>query len=150
MPDKKDIARAYGKYAKQFTPPPKYISNSLKAFFCGGALCTLAQWLRGLLSELGASAEDATTLVTVLLIISAQLMTGFGIFDVIAQFAGAGVIVPITGFANSMVATAIEYKKEGPVLGIGANMFKVAGPVLVCGIAAGTLVGFVFWVLGKF
>ena len=102
-----------------------------------------------MLSELGASAEDAATLVTVLLIISAQLMTGFGIFDVIAQFAGAGVIVPITGFANSMVATAIEYKKEGPVLGIGANMFKVAGPVLVCGIAAGTLVGFVFWVLGK-
>ena len=86
--------------------------------------------------------------MTITLVAIAQLLTGFGIFDVIAKFAGAGVIVPITGFANSMVATAIEYKKEGPVLGVGAKMFSVAGPVLVCGISAATIVGIIYWILG--
>ena len=94
--------------------------------------------------------KDAGVFVTVTLVMLAQLLTGIGVFDVIAQFAGAGVIVPITGFANSMVAPAIEYKKEGPVLGVGANMFKVAGPVLVCGIAAGTVVGIIYWLIEKF
>ena len=71
-----------------------------------------------------------------------------GVFDVIAKFAGAGVIVPITGFANSMVASAIEYKKEGPVLGVGSKLFSVAGPVLVCGISCATIVGVLYWLFG--
>ena len=149
-PDKKEIAKAYGKYAKQFTPKPKYFSNSLKAFIVGGSLCTLALWYQNALQEMGVPEKDAGVFVTVTLVMLAQLLTGIGVFDVIAQFAGAGVIVPITGFANSMVAPAIEYKKEGPVLGVGANMFKVAGPVLVCGIAAGTVVGIIYWLIEKF
>lgn len=149
-PDKKEIAKAYGKYAKQFTPKPKYFSNSLKAFIVGGSLCTLALWYQNTLQEMGVSEKDAGVFVTVTLVMLAQLLTGIGVFDVIAQFAGAGVIIPITGFANSMVAPAIEYKKEGPVLGVGANMFKVAGPVLVCGIAAGTVVGIIYWLIEKF
>lgn len=149
-PDKKEIAKAYGKYAKQFTPKPKYFSNSLKAFIVGGSLCTLALWYQNTLQEMGVPKKDAGVFVTVTLVMLAQLLTGIGVFDVIAQFAGAGVIVPITGFANSMVAPAIEYKKEGPVLGVGANMFKVAGPVLVCGIAAGTVVGIIYWLIEKF
>ena len=80
----------------------------------------------------------------------AQLLTGFGIFDSIAKFAGAGVIVPISGFANSMVAPAIEYKKEGLVLGVGAKLFSVAGPVLVSGITAATVVGVIYWMIGLF
>lgn len=148
-PDKKEIAKAYGKYAKQFTPKPKYFSNSLKAFIVGGSLCTLALWYQNTLQEMGVPEKDAGVFVTVTLVMLAQLLTGIGVFDVIAQFAGAGVIVPITGFANSMVAPAIEYKKEGPVLGVGANMFKVAGPVLVCGIAAGTVVGIIYWLIEK-
>ena len=83
--------------------------------------------------------------MTITLVALAQLLTGIGVFDVIAKFAGAGVIVPITGFANSMVAPAIEYKKEGPVLGVGAKLFSVAGPVLVCGISAATVVGILYW-----
>mgnify|MGYP001542024790 FL=1 len=142
--------KAYGKYAKQFTPKPKYFSNSLKAFIVGGSLCTLALWYQNTLQEMGVPEKDAGVFVTVTLVMLAQLLTGIGVFDVIAQFAGAGVIVPITGFANSMVAPAIEYKKEGPVLGVGANMFKVAGPVLVCGIAAGTVVGIIYWLIEKF
>ena len=149
-PDKKEIAKAYGKYAKQFTPKPKYFSNSLKAFIVGGSLCTLDLWYQNTLQEMGVPEKDAGVFVTVTLVMLAQLLTGIGVFDVIAQFAGAGVIVPITGFANSMVAPAIEYKKEGPVLGVGANMFKVAGPVLVCGIAAGTVVGIIYWLIEKF
>lgn len=149
-PDKKEIAKAYGKYAKQFTPKPKYFSNSLKAFIVGGSLCTLALWYQNTLQEMGVPEKDAGVFVTVTLVMLAQLLTGIGVFDVIAQFAGAGVIVPITGFANSMVAPAIEYKKEGPVLGVGANMFKVAGPVLVCGISAGTVVGIIYWLIEKF
>ncbi len=141
---KKEIAKAYGKYAKEFTPKPKYVSNCLKAFFTGGALCCVAFAFQSYLQGKGISEKDAGTLVTIALVMTAQLLTGLGVFDVIAKFAGAGVIVPITGFSNSMVAPAIEYKKEGPVLGIGSKLFSVAGPVLVCGITAATLVGLIY------
>lgn len=148
-PEKKDIAKAYEKYAKQFTPKPNYVANCLKAFVVGGGVCMAAMWFQNLLTAKGISEKDAGIFVTMTLIVIAQLLTGFGVFDVIAKFAGAGVIVPITGFANSMVAPAIEYKKEGPVLGVGANIFKLAGPVLVCGIASATLVGLGYWLIDK-
>ena len=142
---KKEIAKAYGKYVKAFTPRPKYVSNCLRAFVVGGAICAAALGFRNALQARGLSEEDAGTFVTITLVALAQLLTGLGVFDVIAKFAGAGVIVPITGFANSMVAPAIEYKKEGPVLGVGGKLFSVAGPVLVCGISAATLVGVLYW-----
>ena len=148
QPTKKDIAKAYGKYAKKFTPKPKYFSNGVRAFLVGGLICVTALWYQKMLQGMGLSEKDAGITVTITLVIVAQLLTGFGVFDVIAKFAGAGVIVPITGFANSMVAAAIEYKKEGPILGVGAKMFSIAGPVLVCGIAAATLVGVIYWFIG--
>ena len=95
----------------------------------------------------GVSEKDAGAFVTITLVMLAQLLTGLGVFDVIAKFAGAGVIVPITGFSNSMVAPALEYKREGPVLGVGAKLFSVAGPVLVCGISAATIVGIIYWLM---
>ena len=147
---KKDIAKAYGKYAKKFTPRPKYFSNGVKAFVTGGLICVAALGLQQTITEKGVSEQDDRTYVTVILIAGAQLLTGLDIFDVIAKFAGAGVIVPITGFANSMVAPAIEYKREGPVLGVGANMFKVAGPVIVYGLLAATLCGIFFWIKNAF
>ena len=131
---KKEIAKAYGKYVKAFTPRPKYVSNCLRAFLVGGAICAAALWFRNALQARGVSEEDAGTFVTVALVMLTQLLTGLGVFDVIAKFAGAGVIVPITGFANSMVASAIEYKKEGPVL--------------VCGISCATIVGVLYWLFG--
>lgn len=85
-----------------------------------------------------------------ILIMAAQLLTGLGLFDSIAKFAGAGVVVPITGFANSMVAPAIEYKKEGIVLGVGAKLFSLAGPVLVCGITSSMVIGIVYWIMELF
>lgn len=147
---KKDVARAYENYSKQFTPKPPYFRNGLKAFLIGGAVCTAAFYINNILLAKGFDAEDAGTYVTIGLIAAAQLLTGFGLFDSIANYAGAGVIVPISGFANSMVAPAIEYKKEGYVLGIGAKLFSVAGPVLVCGVTSATLVGMIYWLIEKF
>ena len=146
-PTKKDIAKAYGKYAKGFTPRPKYLSNGIRAFIVGGLICMASLWYQNRLISMGLSEKDAGIFVTITLVAIAQLLTGFGVFDVIAKFAGAGVIVPITGFANSMVASAIEYKKEGPILGVGSKMFSIAGPVLVCGIATAVIVGVIYWVI---
>lgn len=115
-PEKKDIAKAYGKYAKQFTPKPKYFLNCLRAFGTGGAVCALALRYQNFLTDNGIPQEDAGIFVTLTLIAAAQILTGIGVFDVIAKFAGAGVIVPITGFANSMVAPGLEYKKEERVI----------------------------------
>ncbi len=147
---KKNIAKAYSKYSNQFTPKPKYFTNCLKAFIVGGLICTAGLFLQNILIKRGLDQKSATTYVTVTLIVVAQLLTGFGVFDTIAKVAGAGVIVPITGFANSMVAPAIEYKKEGLVLGVGAKLFSIAGPVLVCGISTATVVGIIYWVIGLF
>ena len=115
-PEKKDIAKAYGKYAKQFTPKPKYFLNCLRAFGTGGAICAMALRYQNFLTDNGIPQEDAGIFVTLTLIAAAQILTGIGVFDVIAKFAGAGVIVPITGFANSMVAPGLEYKKEERVI----------------------------------
>ncbi|MDD4564319.1 MAG: stage V sporulation protein AC [Eubacteriales bacterium] len=139
----KEVAKKYEQYVKQFTPRPKYFSNSLKAFFVGGLICIAALYVQNLLMDKGLSEKNAGAYVTVFLICLAQLLTGLGVFDTIGKFAGAGVFVPITGFANSMVAPAIEYKKEGPVLGIGAKLFSLAGPVLVCGITVSAIIGII-------
>ena len=144
---KKDVAKAYGNYAKGFYPRPRYMMNGIRAFVIGGLICTAALWYQNRLITMGISQKEASVYVTITLIAIAQLLTGIGKFDVIAKFAGAGVIVPITGFANSMVATAIEYKREGPVLGAGAKMFTVAGPVLVAGITSAMAVGIIYWAL---
>lgn len=144
----KEMAKAYEKYAMTFTPKPRYFYNCMKAFIIGGLLCVLAMLIQNRMIASGWQEKDAATMVTIILICSAQLLTGLGWFDSIAKVAGAGVIVPITGFANSMVAPAIEYKKEGIVLGVGGKLFSLAGPVLVCGISSATLVGIMYWFIG--
>lgn len=145
---KKQIAKAYEKYAEQFSPKPKYFTNSLKAFVVGGSVCTVSLWMENRFTGMGIDEKTAGIYVILILVMVAQLLTGLGVFDTIAKFAGAGVIVPITGFANSMVAPAIEYKKEGIVLGVGAKLFSLAGPVLVCGITASAIVGVIYWIMG--
>ena len=147
---KKEIAKAYENYSSQFTPKPRYWMNGLRAFVSGGLICTASLWLEERFIAWGFSEKTAAVCVVMILIMLAQLLTGLGLFDSIAKFAGAGVVVPITGFANSMVAPAIEYKKEGIVLGVGAKLFSLAGPVLVCGIASSMLIGIVYWVMGLF
>lgn len=146
--NKKEV-KAYEKYTKLFTPKPRYIVNMVKAFLIGGMICTAAMFVQNQLVKSGMPEKQAGTWVTVILIMTAQLLTGIGVFDNIGKFAGAGVIVPITGFANSMVAPALEYKKEGPVLGVGAKLFSLAGPVLVCGISVSAVIGLIYWIMGR-
>lgn len=142
--EKKQQAKEYERYVKQFTPKPKYVMNCVKAFVVGGGICTAAFFVQSLLMDRGLAEKDAGTFVTVLLVCGAQLLTGLGVFDTIGKFAGAGSAIPITGFANSMVAPAMEYKREGWVLGVGAKLFSLAGPVLVCGISSSVIVGLIY------
>ena len=147
MKEKKQQAKAYEAYVKQFTPKLKLFLNGIKAFTVGGLICCVAFFLQNRLTgTMGLEEQEAKTWVTVLLICSAQLITGFGWFDSLAKFAGAGCIVPITGFANSVAAPAIEFKKEGWVLGGGCKIFTIAGPVILYGILSSWALGLIYWI----
>lgn len=117
-------------------------------FLCGGAICTLGQVLRNLYESLGLSGDDAGTAVSVTLIFLSALLTGLGLFDKLAKHAGAGTLVPITGFANAMVSPALEFKSEGYITGTAAKLFVVAGPVLVFGISASVIYGLICFFFG--
>ena len=136
----------YKKYAAAHAPKSPIIKNCLHAFLVGGTICTLAQALTSLYGYFGLNKEDAGATTSVTLIFLAVALTAFGVFDKIARFAGAGTLVPITGFANAVASPAIDSHSEGLVLGVGAKIFTVAGPVLLYGTLAGTLYGVVYWI----
>ena len=123
--------------------------NILKAFIVGGFICTLGQFIADIAAHLGASSDDSGIISSISLIALAAVLTGLNIFDEIGRFAGAGSSVPITGFSNSMVSPAIEFKSEGLVLGVGSKMFLVAGPVLVYGIASSVLYGIIYFIFTR-
>lgn len=139
--------QAYRRFADAHAPRSPIVKDCLHAFLVGGAICTLAQGLSDIYTTLcHLSRDDAGLLTSVTLIFIAALLTGLGIFPKIAKFAGAGTLVPITGFANSVVSPAIDSRAEGLVLGVGAKIFTVAGPVLLYGTLAGAVWGIVYWV----
>ena len=140
--NKRDYPRYVSKHAKK----SKVFSNTLKAYIVGGWICSFAQTLTILYSKAGINEEQTNILVPVSLMFIAVLLTGIGIFDNIAKFAGAGTLVPITGFANAIASTSIDSKNEGYVLGVGAKMFTIAGPVIVYGVSSGVLYGVIYWV----
>lgn len=142
--------KEYPKYADAHAPKSPVIADSLRAFLIGGLICAAAQGLTTLWKSLGLVKEDAGLLTAVILVGAAAILTALGIFDNIARVAGAGTLVPITGFANAVVSAAIDSKSEGFVLGLGAGIFTVAGPVLLYGTAAGTLYGVIYWLAGLF
>ena len=135
----------YDKMVKAASPPSKTITNCIRAFLTGGMVCALAQFITNLFVDRGMAIDDARLLTAVSLIVAAILFTGLGIYDKFAERAGAGSFVPITGFANSIAAPAIEFKKEGFLLGVGAKMFVIAGPVIVYGTMTSVLVGLVYY-----
>lgn len=139
--------KEYDKMAKRASPPSPKAVNAIKAFLIGGGICMLGEGLSVLYTKLGLDKKDADLLVPVTLIVLTAVLTAFGVFDSIAKHAGAGTIVPITGFANSIVSPALEFSSEGRILGTGAEMFRIAGPVLVYGSAAAVIYGFVYWIL---
>ena len=134
--------KAYDEYIKQITPVNELGSDMLHAFVTGGTICALGQAsVMLMMNYLGMEKEDAQTWMLVELILTSILLTGFGIYPKIVKWGGAGALVPITGFANSVVAPAIEYKAEGHVFGIGCKIFTIAGPVILFGV-------FTSWILG--
>ena len=136
----------YGELAKHVSPPSSMAKTIPMAFLIGGAICTLGEALLNMYAALGFSQDDAGALTSMSLIFLSALLTGFKLYDRIAQVAGAGTLVPITGFANSIVSPALEFKSEGYVLGLGAKMFVIAGPVLVYGISASIVYGIIYYI----
>ena len=139
----------YAVLVKQTAPPSPLGTDCLKAFLCGGGICALAQLGLALLQTAGLDEDTGKTVVMIALIVLTAVLTALGLFDKLAKHAGAGMAVPITGFANAVVSPALEAKREGFVLGTAAQMFSIAGPVLVFGCGSAALYGLVYFLLKK-
>ena len=139
--DKKE----YGKYVKKVTPAHELWKDMLRAFVTGGIICTIGQVLLNLFLAYGLDRDAASAWTTLCLIAGSVILTGFNIYPKIVEWGGAGALVPITGFANSVVAPAIEYKAEGQVFGVGVKIFTIAGPVILFGIFTSWVLGLACW-----
>lgn len=135
----------YKRYADKSAKKSPCAKNCVHAFLVGGLICTIAEALGALYQLWGAEEKDAAVYASVTLVFLAALLTGIGVFDNIAKWAGAGTLVPITGFANAVVSPAIDNKAEGWVLGVGAKIFTIAGPVILYGIMTGAAYGVIYW-----
>lgn len=142
--------KQYDKMVKKSSPNSKTFMNCIKAFLIGGLICAVGQGFMNLYIFLGLDEKSAKTLTSITLIFLGILLTAIGVYDKIARHAGAGTLVPITGFANSMSSPAIEFKAEGFITGLGAKLFIIAGPVIVYGISASIIYGSVLWILHMF
>lgn len=139
----------YQEYVKQVTPVHNVWLNMFHAFWMGGLVCTLGQFITNMLINTGMDKETAGKWNLLALIAIAVLLTGLNLFSKLAKLGGAGVLVPITGFANGIAAAAIEYKKEGQVFGIGCKIFTIAGPVILYGILTSWVLGLAYWLLQR-
>jgi len=139
-----DTKQDYQTYVNQKSPNSPILKNCFNAFWVGGLICLIGQVIMNICKSRGLDEASSGTIVSILLIGASAFLTSLNIFNKIGKFAGAGSLVPITGFANSIVAPSIEYKSEGYVMGVGGKMFTVAGPVLVFGISASIIVGIIY------
>lgn len=142
------IVKEFENISKELKPKPKYFKNILLAFIVGGIICTIGQFILNMMIKFGIDEEAAKTWLPIIMIFIGAILTGLGWYDKIAEFAGAGTVVPITGFSNAVVSPAIEFKKEGFVFGVAAKMFTIAGPVLVYGIGTSVVIGIIYYILG--
>ena len=143
--NRENYNKNYIAYVHSFDPPTQHFKNCFRAFMVGGLICCIGQFLRGIYEQaFSLSGDELASAVSMTLIFLGTLLTGFGVYDRIGRHAGAGSIVPITGFANSVASPAIEFKTEGLIYGMAAKMFIVAGPIIVYGVLAGTLVGIIY------
>lgn len=145
--DKATQEQAYSTYVKNITPTKSLPANMLKAFVVGGLICTLGQLIINVLESYGLNKDDTAAYTNLILIFLAVLLTGLGLYSKLGEFSGAGSLVPITGFANSVASSAIEFKKEGQVFGIGCKIFTIAGPVILYGIFSSWLLGLIYYLL---
>lgn len=138
----------YKKYVDKKSPKPSYVKNYIMAFIVGGIICCIGQGIMDFyMNFMNLDKEMSSSVTSMTLIFIGSFLTGLGVYDLIGKRAGAGSIIPITGFANSIVSPAMEFKREGYVLGVGANLFKIAGPVLVYGISSSILCGFIYYII---
>ncbi|MBE6758139.1 MAG: stage V sporulation protein AC [Ruminococcaceae bacterium] len=142
--------REYQIMSKKASPPSPVLLNCTNAFLVGGFICGLGQVITSLAVQNGMPLKDARMLCCILLIAASILLTALDIYDAIAKHAGAGTLVPITGFANAVSSPAIEFKSEGFILGVGAKMFTIAGPVIVYGVSASVVYGLIYWITTLF
>ena len=140
----------YGKLVKDLSPKSPIVKDCLWAFFVGGLICTLGQLILNGYLALGLEKDDAGTAMSMTLVAISAFLTGLSVYDDIAKHAGAGTLVPITGFANAVAAPAVEFKTEGFILGVGSKMFTIAGPVIVYGVSASVVYGFIYWLMTWF
>ena len=146
--NRENYNKNYIAYVNSFDPPTQHFKNCYRAFLVGGLICCIGQFLRILFEQVFAfSGDELAAAVSIVLIFLGTLLTGLGVYDRIGRNAGAGSIVPITGFANSVASPAIEFKTEGFIYGMAAKMFIVAGPIIVFGVLGGTIVGLIYLLL---
>lgn len=141
-----DTKKDYQNYVDKKTPNSPIFKNCFNAFWVGGLICVIGQLINSYCKFQGLDAQISGTIVSIILIGISAFLTGLNLFNKIGKFAGAGSLIPITGFANSIVSPAMEYKSEGYVMGVGAKMFTVAGPVLVYGISSSIVVGIIYFI----
>ena len=142
--------KEYAKLVKDMSPKSPIWKDCLNAFWIGGLICTLGQLIMNGYLAMGLTKEDAGTAMSMTLVFLSALLTGLSLYDNIAKYAGAGTLVPITGFANAISSAAVEFKTEGMVLGVGGKMFQIAGPVIVYGVSASVLYGLIYWITTLF
>ena len=145
-----ESASGYKARVKRASPRSRVLKNSAMAFISGGTICIIGELIARLFIRLGIDKNNAYILATVNLILLSAVLTGFGVYDKIARHAGAGTLVPVTGFANAVVSPAIDTKSEGLILGVGAKVFTVAGPVILYGILSGTVYGVIYYITNLF
>lgn len=147
-PEQISLEKDYEEYVKKITPTHNLFLQMLKAFLIGGAICVLGQFLLNFAkNSLGMDKDMAGSFCSLILVLISVLLTGFNLYAPVVKFGGAGALVPITGFANSVASPAVEYKKEGQVFGIGCKIFTIAGPVILYGIFTSWVLGLIYWVL---
>ncbi len=142
--------KEYNEMTKKASPPSPKVLDLLKAFLIGGLICTLGQALTALYTMAQLTEDEVKAATTVTLIVLTAILTGLGVFDKIAKHAGAGTVVPITGFANSIVSPAMEFQAEGRILGTGAKLFSIAGPVIAYGCSAAVVYGLIIYIFGLY
>lgn len=140
----------YAKYVSDKMPPSPIIKDCIMAFLFGGLICCIGQLIGERWRAFGLGKDDAATAATISMVFLGALCTGLGFYDELARHGGAGTLVPITGFANAVASPALEFKTEGFVLGVGAKMFTIAGPVIVYGVSASVVYGLIYWITTLF
>ncbi|NFD76086.1 stage V sporulation protein AC [Clostridium botulinum] len=147
--NEKKLRKDFDNLSPKIEPKPQIFKHCVSAFIVGGLICDVGQFFNNFFLTMGIPEDEVGTYVSIVMVFIGAFLTGIGVYDKIAKFAGAGTVVPITGFANSIVSPAMEFKQEGYVFGVAAKMFVIAGPVLVYGIGSSVIVGIIYFIMSK-